>query len=94
VIYPRIKTFTDEFHEGKPAGYEGGADSQKPSKSKNDVNVSQGGSRAAAVASSNKTTTPEATKAASSLGTSAGQKITIKETFYASAHHLVYIDEM
>lgn len=90
MIFPRIKTFTDEFHAGKPAGYEP-TDAQKPSNSKDAVKKASEEASPSAAQAKSKQKSADATKAESSSAVSAGQKIVVKETFYASAHIGCYV---
>lgn len=82
-LFPKVATFVEEFHSGKPAGPSGGdATGTKP------IVKDHAASTAASAAckGANSTAAKAPAAATKAPGASSGRTIQMKETFYASAH--------
>jgi hypothetical protein len=77
-IFPKIRTFVDEFHAGKPAGHNENSAANKPVVT--DHSAAQKAATKPAAAPQPKSNNGKSTTKRGS------QRIEMKETFYACAH--------
>ena len=77
-VFPKVASFVEEFHAGKPAGHVGDAPSARPV-----VKEHHSGSASAATAADKSGAAAGARSSGAASGS--GQTIVLKETFYAGA---------